>query len=1698
MDNIEENGTTTSCSPKEEMMEEKYVDSDIEYLEIKGMETEFSAGENNFTNMFVDVSEVVHSSEDELTEEDPLSEKGIINATECTTKNLQQLPPCKNGCHLKITEEDRKKTLSAYSKQREFRSRFNFVTDMIVMVPMVVNDKKSPGMFKKVYNTSFYIRTIEGPKKVCKACLTLILEEKDNFISTVLVKKFLKINKMLQSSQDSNEDQGILQKTDKAEMSNIDLTIEPERERFSADPYLIRDVKLARGYTRIPPCKYKCFLKISKHDQRNIFESYWKGATFHSRIKFIKSMTKVSKRVYSDQIDGHGNPEYIANYNLRAKKGLQQVCRTCFRIALAEPDKFITEVLDEKLRESSRLAEFKEPRPLDDDAQLLDAQSQLKGEPFSISDDGMRLIWNRLQHCKEKCYLKVTEADQIRTFDVYRRALTLLDRYNFFKEMTDMIPNKQPDVENSSKAMKNSAVYYINTKTGRTRVCKCCFRHTINESDFLMEAVFDEKWRQVANLNQPNDEVPLQLEDLVRNPIIEVEKHIKKFPLCEIHDFSAQNTEKYLPMGLSLEIMYYLYVKEVCNPVGIDEYHEILNLMNLKFQPAVKKYTSPKNLKEQLRLNYHVVAFESAQKLKSMDEIKAEFANNSLVLCLIGLRRSLPTPWLNNPAAFYKRPLWIHNLTIRQNSGSHLGRPKFYMWDETQGKQSPNEIASCLYQYLLDLPPTVKTVIVCSNCGEESRSKTLSIMFSHLMAHHKTLETIEHKFLTSAPFHSDDNLDNILTEKTVKKYQGAIQHPKDWYNALSKPRKSKEKPEVVVMSAEKFYDFESHWKDPLDEDEPCVDKEAKWLRYTKEGVACYKNSWTQSYRFKVADLKLKSQCESVWNAALNNLGRVPLSKEKKNDLLDLLPLMSPEVTSFYEGLPVENNIGLNIVNNLQEKGESSRIKRDSRFLLKKNFLSDNVDLPKKASIIKSKLNFESNVQEFEREKEDERNQNDLGDEYVDLSKRIEMFREEAIQGSNPRKYPKARKSWKALPPCDEKCHLKIPQANQRRIFDLYSQIKLFESKMDFVSGMIKINSITPEIKAALKIYYTTYLVNTEEGSQNICRKCFVFIIGERDYFITKVLEEKFQEMDESTDLGEENPKTNPEIQECEIINEEHSSISNDDIIIERVVEKTLPELYELKETEEERRQLRENHQPEEIDEHSKDELINEPFSNSVHLTSKNEEENLTGSRKINSPVVQKVQDHINKFPVTEQGFAKYLPIGLTLEVMYDLYVKEVSNPVSINFYKKVLARTDLKFKSLILGICERCSTILEMMKSLDDPNERYKIDCDRAAHLLDARKCNKSKLRDEDEARNNSDVHVCSFAFQSSLPTPCLNESLAYYQHPLWTYNLIIEQQIIDRTLPGMKSYSYMWHEGDGKGTANEIASCLYQYLQNLPPSVKYVTIYSTACGEEARSKTLSMMFSHFISNHKTIKSVDHKFFVSGHSGIQKRLDNEWLELMNNHRGKIEVPDDWYQAANSNKQYLVIMNPEKFYDFESLWKDNGAKPFIDKRVKWLRYLKQGTIYSKDSWRYNDPFLRLNLNSEFKDLSKIGLCELGRFPITEKKKNGLLSLLPLMSLKARCFYERLPDEKILSRKSKGKSSSKRKRKLRKILPIPGSVVKEEVHLENGDLDYIGEEIDEPPIKISNKRDFIQLDAVSIKDKRNERSSISSHSLSKFLK
>ena len=112
----------------------------------------------------------------------------------------------------------------------------------------------------------------------------------------------------------------------------------------------LRKQKLRKGWTKLFSCKKKCHL-IPEDDQKRIYYSYWKRATFSSRFKFIYDMTEIEPRKryhYKNRIC------YIRQYNatfyLDTSVGREKVCRYCFRATLKESDRFIVAVLDRKWR----------------------------------------------------------------------------------------------------------------------------------------------------------------------------------------------------------------------------------------------------------------------------------------------------------------------------------------------------------------------------------------------------------------------------------------------------------------------------------------------------------------------------------------------------------------------------------------------------------------------------------------------------------------------------------------------------------------------------------------------------------------------------------------------------------------------------------------------------------------------------------------------------------------------------------------------------------------------------------------------------------------------------------------------------------------------------------------------------------------------------------------------------------------------------------------------------------------------------------------------------------------------------------------------------------------------------------------------------------------------------------------------------
>ncbi|KAL4103398.1 hypothetical protein QTP88_018775 [Uroleucon formosanum] len=254
---------------------------------------------------------------------------------------------------------------------------------------------------------------------------------------------------------------------------------------------------------------------------------------------------------------------------------------------------------------------------------------------------------------------------------------------------------------------------------------------------------------------------------------------------------------------------------------------------------------------------------------KKEDKINALASNNIRVL-VFDLEQVLDTPALSTNVSFYKRLLSTFNLTIRdcfENEGTEC-----YMWHEAIGERGSNEIASCLYQKILNLLNNVTHIITYyDTCGGQNRNINMAAMLSLVTANSSTLHIIDQKFLLPGHTHLECDVDHTKIERAKKLSDIPIMIPRDWYQFV-RTVKGKKPFKVTEMKQEQFFSFSnlvstSLTKKTVDTDGNKVNWfRIRWIRY-----------------------------EKVYVLYLS-------TPKKKQDLLSLLPLIHEDCHSFNQNL----------------------------------------------------------------------------------------------------------------------------------------------------------------------------------------------------------------------------------------------------------------------------------------------------------------------------------------------------------------------------------------------------------------------------------------------------------------------------------------------------------------------------------------------------------------------------------------------------------------------------------------------------------------------------------------------------------------------------------------------------------------------------------------------------------------------------
>nr|CAI5829041.1 unnamed protein product [Callosobruchus analis] len=337
--------------------------------------------------------------------------------------------------------------------------------------------------------------------------------------------------------------------------------------------------------------------------------------------------------------------------------------------------------------------------------------------------------------------------------------------------------------------------------------------------------------------------------------------------------------------------------------------------------------------------------------------------------------------------------------------------------------------------------------------------------------------------------------------------------------------------------------------------------------------------------------------------------------------------------------------------------------------------------------------------------------------------------------------------------------------------------------------------------------------------------------------------------------------------------------------------------------------------------------INTALQKKRNFQVKDERGKSGGKRTIDEETINKIVDHIKKFPTYVSHYsrseteAKFLPYDLTERKMYELYIEENNPKVSFQFFKNIFyTNFNLRRKPPIKDTCNK--------RVLNDERDH---------HLQSAQLARNQMKRDLKEANTNPLLETLTYDMEKVLGLPKLPTNIVYYKRQLNIYNEGIHSG--SNNTP----YCFLWREGVAGRGAQEVGSCLKKFIVvHLKKGVENLTLWSDSCGGQNRNIKIVLMLKAVLMDHPTLKTIYLKYLESGHSFLPNDTDFGQIERALKNQVRLYTLEDFVSVIQNckkqNKFVINLMEPGDFYSTGNLEKQiSNRKCSIDKeKVSWLR------------------------------------------------------------------------------------------------------------------------------------------------------------------
>lgn len=341
--------------------------------------------------------------------------------------------------------------------------------------------------------------------------------------------------------------------------------------------------------------------------------------------------------------------------------------------------------------------------------------------------------------------------------------------------------------------------------------------------------------------------------------------------------------------------------------------------------------------------------------------------------------------------------------------------------------------------------------------------------------------------------------------------------------------------------------------------------------------------------------------------------------------------------------------------------------------------------------------------------------------------------------------------------------------------------------------------------------------------------------------------------------------------------------------------------------------------------------------------------------KITEFVKTSVCDHIKSLQPVESHYTRkrsdrlYLDGDLNFQRLFKMYTEWLQSKRYDETAKSERQYRDIVNQNFKLSFfipkkdqCDQCHVFKNITRPTDEEITNYN------KHIANKNLCRELKQLDKAESKS-SQGKICSatFDFQRILNAPHGQLSILYYKRKLSVFNFTV----FDTT--NKEAHCYMWHEAEARRGANEVSSCLSQFIEKMHErGVDDFRFWSDNCAGQNRNRIVFAFYMYIA--HKLNVSIKHTFLEKGHT--QQEGDSVHALIERSSKSKmIYTPLEWFSlvrwAKQDGKPYNVIeMKHTDFFDYKQLLTGrNWAKNINGAIVKWNK-IKEVRISSQDPFK----------------------------------------------------------------------------------------------------------------------------------------------------